>query len=128
MRILLLLAVAGLLLAQKIPPATFHGTVHDVSKKKMTIENEDGNLLDFDINRKTLLMRGKTEISSADGRGQTRWLWSNVAIHADTKSCTRVLAEKLNIFSTTTLTALSIGSRSTTALGTFSELRITVLV
>jgi hypothetical protein len=66
MRILLLLAVAGLLLAQKIPPATFHGTVHDVSKKKMTIENEDGNLLDFDINRKTQLMRGKTEISSAD--------------------------------------------------------------
>jgi hypothetical protein len=55
-----------MLLAQKIPPATFHGTVHDVSKKKMTIENEDGNLLDFDINRKTRLMRGKTDISSED--------------------------------------------------------------
>lgn len=55
-----------MLVAQKIPPATFHGTVHAVSKKQMTIENEDGNLLDFDINRKTRLMRGKTEISSAD--------------------------------------------------------------
>jgi hypothetical protein len=65
LRILMLLVV-GLLLAQKIPPATFHGTVHDVSKKKMTIENEDGNLLDFDINRKTHLLRGKAEISSED--------------------------------------------------------------
>jgi hypothetical protein len=58
--------VAGLMLAQKIPPATFHGTVHGVSKKQITIENEDGNLLDFDINRKTRLMRGQTQISSSD--------------------------------------------------------------
>jgi len=58
--------VAGLLLAQKIPPATFHGIVHGVSKKQITIENEDGNLLDFDINRKTRLMRGQTQISPSD--------------------------------------------------------------
>ena len=58
--------VAGMLLAQKIPPATFNGTVHGVSKKQITIENEDGNLLDFEINRKTRLMRGKTQISSSD--------------------------------------------------------------
>ena len=57
---------AGLLLAQKIPPATFKGTVHGVSKKQITIENEDGNLLDFDINRKTRLLRGTTEISFSD--------------------------------------------------------------
>jgi len=30
------------------------------------IENESGNLLDFDINRKTRLMRGKTQISPSD--------------------------------------------------------------
>src|SRR5579871_111528 len=62
----LILAVCGLLVGQKIPPATFHGTVHSVSKKQITIENEGGNLLDFDINKKTRLMRGKTELSSPD--------------------------------------------------------------
>lgn len=58
--------VAGLLLAQKIPPATFNGTVHAVSKKQITIENDSGNLLDFDINRKTRLMRGQTPITPSD--------------------------------------------------------------
>ncbi len=66
LRVIGLFVMAGLLLAQKIPPATFHGTVHGVSKKQITIENESGNLLDFDINRKTLLMRGKTQISPSD--------------------------------------------------------------
>jgi hypothetical protein len=65
-RIVGLFVVAGVLLAQKIPPATFNGTVHGVSKKQITIENEDGNLLDFDINRKTRVMRGKTQISAED--------------------------------------------------------------
>lgn len=65
LRVIVFLA-AGLLLAQKIPPATFNGTVHGVSKKQITIENEDGNLLDFDINRKTRLMRGKTQIALSD--------------------------------------------------------------
>lgn len=58
--------VAGLLLAQKIPPATFNGTVHAVSNKQITIENEDGNLLDFEINRKTRLRRGDAQISTSD--------------------------------------------------------------
>jgi hypothetical protein len=65
-RRVVLFLVAGLLLAQKIPPATFNGTVHGVSNKQITIENESGNLLDFDINRKTRLMRGKTQISPSD--------------------------------------------------------------
>jgi hypothetical protein len=65
-RIVALFVVAGVLLAQKIPPATFTGTVHGVSKKQITIENEDGNLLDFDINRKTRVMRGETQISAED--------------------------------------------------------------
>jgi hypothetical protein len=63
---LIVFLVAGLLLAQKIPPATFNGTVHGVSKKQITIENEAGNLLDFEVNRKTRLLRGKTPISASD--------------------------------------------------------------
>jgi hypothetical protein len=66
LRVIVFLA-AGLLVAQvKIPPATFHGTVHGVSNKQVTIENEDGNLLDFEVNRKTSVMRGKNKISSTD--------------------------------------------------------------
>ncbi len=66
LRLIAVFLVAGLLVAQKIPPATFNGTVHAVSSKQITIENEDGNLLDFDINRKTRLMRGDQQISAAD--------------------------------------------------------------
>jgi hypothetical protein len=66
LRVFAMLLVAVLLLAQKIPPATFHGIVHGVSKKQITIENEDGNLLDFDINRKTRLTRGEKQISTED--------------------------------------------------------------
>ncbi len=63
-----LLLVAGLLVAQqvKVPPATFNGTVHGVTKKQVTIETETGNLLDFEINRKTQIMRGKNQISATD--------------------------------------------------------------
>ena len=49
-----------------LPPATFSGTVHRVSSKQITIETSEGNLLDFDINRKTKIMRGKKEITAAD--------------------------------------------------------------
>jgi hypothetical protein len=66
LRLMAVFLVAGLLLAQKIPPATFNGTVHAVSNKQITIENEDGNLLDFEINRKTRLRRGDTPISTSD--------------------------------------------------------------
>ena len=66
-RAILLGLVAGLLLAQstKIPPATFHGTVHGVSNKQVTIENEDGNLLDFEINRKTRIVKEKKQVASS---------------------------------------------------------------
>jgi hypothetical protein len=63
---ILVFLVAGLLVAQKIPPATFSGTIHTVTSKQITIENEDGNLLDFEINRKTRLTRGDTQISTSD--------------------------------------------------------------
>ncbi|HTA43846.1 MAG TPA: hypothetical protein VK789_15430 [Bryobacteraceae bacterium] len=49
-----------------VPPATFSGTVHGVSNKQITIETSEGNLLDFDINRKTKIMRGKKQIAASD--------------------------------------------------------------
>jgi hypothetical protein len=57
--------ITGMLIGQ-LPLAIFNGTVHGVSKKQITIESEGGNLVDFDINRKTKVMRGKTEIKPED--------------------------------------------------------------
>ncbi len=60
-----LLIIAGLLSGQQVamPLATFSGTVHGVSSKQITVENPDGNLVDFQVNRKTRVLRGKKEIS-----------------------------------------------------------------
>ena len=65
MRLVALLVAVGLLAGQQValPVATFSGTLHGVSSKRITIENSDGNLVDFDVNRKTRVMRGKKEIS-----------------------------------------------------------------
>jgi hypothetical protein len=57
--------LAALLTAQ-VPLTNFSGTIHGVSKKQITIESAGGNLVDFDINRKTKVMRGKTEIKPED--------------------------------------------------------------
>ena len=66
-RVLAVLALGALLAAQnKIPLATFSGTVHGVSKNQITIETQEGNLLDFDINRKTRVLRDKKQISPED--------------------------------------------------------------
>ena len=65
-RATLLLASAFAVSGQKIPLATFTGTVHGVSSKQVTIENSDGNLVDFEINRKTRVMRGKKQIAVLD--------------------------------------------------------------
>jgi hypothetical protein len=50
----------------RVPPATFSGTVHGISSKQITIETAEGNLLDFDINHKTKVMRGKKQIAASD--------------------------------------------------------------
>src|ERR1700746_3942515 len=50
----------------RAPPATFNGKIHGVSNKQITIETAEGNLLDFDINRKTKIMRGKTPVTASD--------------------------------------------------------------
>jgi len=65
MRLVAFLLIAVLLAGQQaaIPLATFSGTVHGVSNKLITIENPDGNLVDFEVNRKTRVMRGKKQIS-----------------------------------------------------------------
>jgi hypothetical protein len=65
-RIIAMVLVAGLLVAQKIPPATFNGAVHGVTNKQVTIENEAGNLLDFEINKKTKILRGAKTIPVSD--------------------------------------------------------------
>jgi hypothetical protein len=46
--------------------ATFNGAVHGVSKKQITIETLEGNLLDFDITKKTRVMRGNKQIAPED--------------------------------------------------------------
>ena len=65
MRLVGVLMMVGLLAAQSaaLPVATFSGTLHGVSSRRITIENPDGNLVDFEVNRKTRVMRGKKEIS-----------------------------------------------------------------
>ena len=67
-RILTLLLTCGLLFAQqeKVPLGNFSGTVHGVSSKRITIENADGNLLDFDIDHKTKIFRDKKQIHATD--------------------------------------------------------------
>lgn len=61
-----LLALATLLAAQKVPLATFTGTVRSASNKQISIENQEGNLLDFDLTGKTRLMNGKKKIRPED--------------------------------------------------------------
>ena len=50
----------------QLPLATFNGAVHGVSKKQITIETAEGNLLDFDITKKTRVMRGTKQIAPED--------------------------------------------------------------
>jgi hypothetical protein len=52
--------------APRVPLATFSGAVHGVSDKQITIETTEGNLVDFDINRNTKILRGKKPIKASD--------------------------------------------------------------
>jgi hypothetical protein len=63
--VLLVTLLAALAVAQ-IPLANFSGAVHTISKKQITLETEEGNLTDFEINRKTKVMRGKKEIKAEE--------------------------------------------------------------
>jgi hypothetical protein len=70
LRRVLSLALLGALLCgaqtPRVPLATFNGTVHGVSDKQITIETTEGNLVDFDINRNTKILRGKKPIKASD--------------------------------------------------------------
>ena len=62
--VVMLLAAAAF--AAEVPLGNFTGVVHGVSKKQITIENPDGNLIDFTIDHKTKILRGKQEIQADD--------------------------------------------------------------
>jgi hypothetical protein len=66
LRVMSAAALLVAILTAQVPLANFSGTVHGVSKKQITIESAEGNLVDFDINRKTKVLRGKTEIKPED--------------------------------------------------------------
>ena len=58
--------VLGLLFQASLPLAHFTGTVHGVTKKQITIETAEGNLVEFEINRKTKIQRGGKNVSESD--------------------------------------------------------------
>jgi Cu/Ag efflux protein CusF len=63
LRLMVILGAAAFVAGQgKLPLATFNGTLHGVSSKRITIENEDGNLVDFEIDHKTQAFRDKKQI------------------------------------------------------------------
>jgi uncharacterized membrane protein len=67
LRLVVLLSIALLVAGQTVVPlATFHGTVHGVSNKLITIETAEGNLVEFEINRKTRILREKKQIRPTD--------------------------------------------------------------
>jgi len=65
-RLLLIALLATVLAAQKLPPAEFSGAVHGVSKNHLVLETAEGNLVDFDVNGKTQVLRGKKKIELED--------------------------------------------------------------
>src|SRR5579862_1064048 len=65
-RLLLIALLPATLAAQKLPPLEFSGSVHGVSKNHLVLETPEGNLIDFDINGKTEVLRGKKKIGLED--------------------------------------------------------------
>jgi len=58
--------LATALALAELPLATFSGSIHGVSKKQITIETAEGNLVDFDITKKTRVTRGGKQIAAED--------------------------------------------------------------
>jgi hypothetical protein len=65
-RLLILLSIAAALFGQKVPPANFSGTIHGVSKKHLVLETAEGNLVDFDLDGKTRVLRQKRRMQPED--------------------------------------------------------------
>lgn len=61
------LVMLGLLLQSKaIPLAHFSGKVHGVTKKEITVDTQEGNVVAFTINRKTRTERAGKAIPATD--------------------------------------------------------------
>ena len=58
--------LATALALAELPLATFSGSIHGVSKKQITIETAEGNLVDFDITKKTRVTRAGKQIAAED--------------------------------------------------------------
>ena len=58
----------GLLLQANLPLAHFTGKVHGTTKKQITIDTEEGNQVEFAIDRKTRIHRGNKNVASSDLR------------------------------------------------------------
>jgi hypothetical protein len=57
----------GLLLqSEAIPLAHFSGKVHGVTKKEITVDTQEGNVVEFTINRKTRTERSGKPIPATD--------------------------------------------------------------
>jgi len=61
-----LFALSLLLQTNSVPLADFTGKVHGVTKTDITIETEQGNLVEFTINRKTTIHRNGKKATPAD--------------------------------------------------------------
>jgi len=58
--------VFALLFQASLPLAHFSGTLHGVTKKAITVETEEGNVVEFSITKKTRIERGGKTVSTAD--------------------------------------------------------------
>ena len=56
----------GLLLQANLPLAHFTGKVHGTTKKQITIDTEEGNQVEFAIDRKTRIQRGSKNVAASD--------------------------------------------------------------
>ena len=56
----------GLMFQPNLPLAHFAGKVHGTTKKRITIDTEEGNQVEFAIDRKTRIQRGNKNINTSD--------------------------------------------------------------
>jgi hypothetical protein len=60
------LALGLLFQSKSIPLAQFSGKIHGVTKKEVTIDTDEGNVVDFAVNRKTRVERSGKAIQVTD--------------------------------------------------------------
>ena len=60
------LLALGLLFQAKLPLAHFTGKIHGTTKKQVIIDTEEGNQVEFAIDRKTRIQRGNKSAGASD--------------------------------------------------------------